>query len=139
MVFLVLLVHQQMGNGEGTLPSTHFVQSPMGRIYALAAAVAKVESAGDPLAFNSEENAAGILQIRPIMLAEINRACGTSFKLEDRFDEKKSIQMFVLLQQKINPGMNPEYGARVWNGGYNGMDKKSTAKYWRKVKKHLKN
>lgn len=134
----MLLVHQQTGNGEVTLPSTHFVASPMEKIYVLVAAVAKVESAGDPTAFNKKENAAGILQIRPIMLREINRLCGTAFKLLDRFDEQKSIQMFVLLQQKINPSFDFEYGARVWNGGYGAMDKESTAKYWHKVKKHLK-
>ena len=45
----------------------------------------QVESGNDTLAYNAKENAAGCLQIRPIMVREVNRLLGKdSFKLKDR-------------------------------------------------------
>ena len=54
-----------------------------------------VESRGDSMAYNARENAAGVLQIRPIFLSELNRQLKLNGKdyqytLRDRFSEKKS-------------------------------------------------
>jgi hypothetical protein len=104
----------------------------------LIAAIIQVESGGDTLAYNSKEDAVGCLQIRPIMVREVNRLLGKdSFTLQDRWNKAKSIQMFNILRSHTkNP--TDEKLARNWNGGWNGHKKKSTIKYWNKVKKQIK-
>ena len=104
----------------------------------LIAAIIQVESGGDTLAYNLAEDAVGCLQIRPIMVREVNRLLGKdSFTLYDRWSKAKSIQMFnVLRSHTKNP--TDEKLARNWNGGYNGHKKQSTIKYWNKVKKQIK-
>jgi hypothetical protein len=104
----------------------------------LIAAIIQVESGGDTLAYNLKEDAVGCLQIRPIMVREINRLLGKdSFTLSDRWSKVKSIQMFNILRSHTKNPTN-ERIARNWNGGWNGHKKKSTLKYWNKVKKQFK-
>jgi len=100
-------------------------------------AIIYVESRGDTLAHNISEDAVGCLQIRPIMLREVNRLLGfQKYKLNDRWNKTKSIEMFnVIKDNTINP--TNEKLARNWNGGPNGYKKPSTIKYWNKVKQHL--
>lgn len=104
-------------------------------------AIIYVESRGDTLAHNISENAVGCLQIRPIMVREVNRLLAKNdilkvYTLEDRWNKAKSIQMFnVIKDNTINP--TNEKLARNWNGGPNGYKKPSTIKYWNKVKQHL--
>jgi hypothetical protein len=94
-----------------------------------------VESRGDNLAFNSKENAAGCLQIRPILVKEANRLIGSeAYTLQDRWRRDKSIEMFNIIKSNINNPTN-ERVARTWNGGYNFG--KSTDSYWNKVKQKL--
>ena len=104
----------------------------------LIAAIIQVESGGDTLAYNLAEDAVGCLQIRPIMVREVNRLVGKdSFTLKDRWSKVKSIQMFNILRSHLK-GASDEQIARVWNGGYNGHKKQSTIKYWNKVRKNIK-
>jgi len=100
-------------------------------------AIIYVESRGDINAYNAKENAVGCLQIRPIMLREVNRLLGyNKYKLTDRWNKEKSIQMFnVIKKHTTNP--TDEKLARNWNGGWNGYKKQSTLKYWHKVKEQL--
>ena len=105
----------------------------------LIAAIIQVESGGDTLAYNSKEDAVGCLQIRPIMVREINRLLGKdSFKLKDRWSKAKSIQMFNILRSHLK-GASDEQIARTWNGGYNGKNIPETLQYWIKVKKYTLN
>ena len=105
----------------------------------LIAAIIQVESGGDTLAYNLKEDAVGCLQIRPIMVREVNRLLGKdSFKLKDRWSKAKSIQMFKVLRSNLK-GASDEQIARTWNGGYNGHKKQSTIKYWKKVRKNIPN
>jgi len=99
-------------------------------------AIIYVESKGDDLAYNSKENAAGCLQIRPIALREVNRILGyKKYTLNDRWSRAKSIEMFNVIKSNIkNP--TDERIARTWNGGYN-FSKSSTDAYWQKVKNRL--
>tara|TARA_R110000744_G_scaffold117929_1_gene220388 strand:- start:784 stop:1146 length:363 start_codon:yes stop_codon:yes gene_type:complete len=99
-------------------------------------AIIYVESRGDDLAYNSKENAAGCLQIRPIALKEVNRLVGyNKYTLKDRWSRAKSIEMFNVIKSNIkNP--TDEIIARTWNGGYN-FSKSSTDDYWQKVKNRL--
>ena len=104
----------------------------------LIAAIIQVESGGDTLAYNSKEDAVGCLQIRPTMVREVNRLLGEDkYTLKDRWSKAKSIEMFnVIRSHTKNP--TDERIARNWNGGWNGHKKKSTLKYWNKVKKQIK-
>ncbi len=104
----------------------------------LIAAIIEVESGGDTLAYNSKEDAVGCLQIRPIMVREVNRLVGKdSFTLYDRWSKVKSIQMFNILRSNLK-GASNEKIARVWNGGYNGKNNPKTLGYWNKVRKQIK-
>ena len=101
-------------------------------------AVMAVESNFDTMAYNSKENAAGVLQIRPIMVREVNRLLGEDkYTLKDRWSKEKSIEMFNVIRSHLK-GATDEEIARTWNGGYNGHKKQSTLKYWNKVKKQFK-
>jgi len=105
----------------------------------LIAAIIQVESGGDTLAYNSKEDAVGCLQIRPIMVREVNRLLGKdSFKLKDRWSKAKSIQMFNILRSHLK-GATDEQIARTWNGGYNGKNIPETLQYWIKVRKYTQN
>ena len=65
-------------------------------------------------ALGSQDDA-GILQLRPIYVAEVNRISGTSFTHEDAFDIDKSLEMFSLMQQHYNPGHDIETALRHHN------------------------
>ena len=100
-------------------------------------AIIYVESRGNTKAHNIKEDAVGCLQIRPIMLREVNRLLGyNKYKLEDRWSKAKSIEMFNVIKQHTTNPTNEKL-ARNWNGGWNGYKKQSTLKYWHKVKEQL--
>lgn len=111
-------------------------------------AVIQVESRGNDLAYNERENAVGCLQIRPIMVKEVNRVLKTNksnltFTLNDRWDRQKSIDMFDIIADEIYccVGLSQmeffEIVARKWNGGPSGHKKTATIEYWNKIKKQL--
>ena len=102
-------------------------------------AVMAVESNFDTMAYNEKENAAGVLQIRPIMVREVNRLLGENkYTLKDRWSKAKSIEMFNVIRSHLKGASNEEI-ARTWNGGYNGKNIPQTMQYWNKVKKYTQN
>ena len=105
----------------------------------LLMAVMAVESNFDSMAYNSKENAAGVLQIRPIMVREVNRLLGEDkYTLKDRWSKAKSIEMFNVIRSHLK-GATDEEIARTWNGGYNGKNIPQTLQYWNKVKQYTLN
>jgi hypothetical protein len=97
--------------------------------------IIQIESENNNFARNGDN--IGILQIRPIMVYEINRILGyKKYELRDRFDPIKSIEMFKIYTNHHTPDWNLELVARRWNGGYNGERKKKTLSYYLKVKNH---
>lgn len=101
----------------------------------LIKAIMYVESRDNDSAYNASEDAVGCLQIRPIMVKEVNRLLkrrkdARRYTLTDRWDRQKSIEMFLVFTKNIS---TPEAKARCWNGGPKGMKKNSTIKYWNKV------
>ena len=107
-------------------------------IYDAIGAIMSIESGFDRFAHNKKENALGVLQIRPIMVKEVNSILGwDKYHLNDRIDINKSIEMFVVFQKHRNPSGYLEKGVRCWNGGCNGHKKDSTIKYYKKVMKVL--
>ncbi len=108
----------------------------------LVKALIQIESSGRDHAHNISEDVVGCLQIRPIMVREVNRILrkqgGTfRFKLEDRWDRDKSLEIFHVWREYHHPNSTDEIIARNWNGGPKGYKKESTLQYWIKVKNRL--
>lgn len=101
-------------------------------------AVCTVESGGNPLAIGDGGKAAGVAQIWPITVKDVNRFAGTKFTLNDRFDVEKSRAIFQLYVNHYGKGQSDEVKARIWNGGPKGNKKRATIAYWNKIQKHLK-
>jgi len=88
--------------------------------------------------------AVGALQIRPIMVREVNRILklqksNKQFTLKDRFERVKSIEMFYIWKNYHHKNSDTEKIARNWNGGPKGYKLNRTEKYWLKVEKQLNN
>ena len=69
------------------------------------------------------------MQITPILVEDCNsilkkRGIKKRYTLNDRFSEKKSKEMFVLIMSHYNPSNNVERAIRLLNGGVN-MKKKT--------------
>jgi hypothetical protein len=100
----------------------------------LVDAMIQVESSGNHCAYNKREDAVGCLQIRPIMVREVNRLLGREeYTMNDRWDYTKSLEMFLVVVEHHHPDGSFEGIARCWNGGPNGMRMESTKTYWEKV------
>lgn len=102
----------------------------------LVKAIIEVESGGRVGAIG-EAGELGILQIRPIMVDEVNRITGKGFRLSDRRDPDKSLEMFwdyTTHWNAVKGDDSYEGMARRWNGGPTGHTKPSTLPYWEKVK-----
>lgn len=76
-----------------------------------------VESKGDEKAIGANDDV-GVLQIRPIMVAEANRIIGyDKYTLEDRFSRDKSIEMWQVVQDYHNPEKDIEEALK-WHNRY---------------------
>lgn len=107
----------------------------------LILAIMQYESQNNPLAYNASEDAAGILQLRPIMIDEVNRIMKLQnnperYTLNDRWDSLKSVRIYYTVQTFHNPGYNHKKAAYLWNGG-SVIPKKSTINYYTQIKKLL--
>jgi len=108
-------------------------------------ALIMVESSGNDSAVGDThlgEPSIGVLQIRPIMVREVNRILklkGTDYryKLKDRWDREKSIEMFLIWKEFHHSDSNYEEIARSWNGGTKGPKNPRTYNYWKKVENQL--
>lgn len=124
-----------------TLPSPILRQKP---VETLVDALILVESSGNSSAYNKKERACGCLQIRPIMLREVNRILRKQkserrFSLEDRWNCGLSKDMFYVWVNHHHKNSSDEVIARNWNGGPRGYKKPQTEHYWNKVQKLWEN
>ena len=112
----------------------------------LLTALIFVESRGHDSAVGDKHlvgnEAVGALQIRPIMVREVNRILKLQksdkrFSLKDRFERDKSIEMFYIWKNHHHKNSEPEVIARNWNGGPKGFKLNRTLKYWNKVEQQL--
>jgi len=112
----------------------------------LVTALIFVESRGNDSAIGDRHlvgnEAVGALQIRPIMVREVNRILKIQkndkrFTLKDRFEREKSIEMFYVWKNHHHKDSEPEVIARNWNGGPKGYKINRTVKYWNKVEQQL--
>lgn len=123
---------------------------PVDDFHATYAAVCMEESEAQPDAFRPGERAAGIAQIRPCYVADVNRIAAIvgdprRWSLQDRYDPAASYEMYTIYVvwwgcrycRLTGHVAGPEQWARIHNGGYNGWKRKSTLGYWRRVKGRL--
>lgn len=92
-------------------------------------AVMQVESNGNVLAYNAEEQAVGCLQIRQCRVDHFNQLSGKNYTLQDMYDYSKAVEVFMLFADRLH---DYEKIARRWNGSG-----PMTDIYWSKVQKHL--
>ena len=106
-------------------------------------AIIKVESGGNAKAHNPNGDCAGILQIVPILVKECNQILKNKkskkrYTKADRYNAKKSKEMFILLQEHFNPEHNIEKAIKCWNCGFYTKNWKSKSiSYYKKVMKNL--
>jgi len=109
-------------------------------------ALIQVESRGNDSAVGDRHlvgnEAIGALQIRPIMVREVNRILKIKksekrFKMSDRWDREKTIEMFLIWKDFHHSNDDFETIARNWNGGPKGFKNPRTKKYWAKVQQEL--
>lgn len=111
----------------------------------LVNALIQVESSGNDSCIGDRHlivPSVGCLQIRPIMVKEVNRILeilgdDKRYKKEDRYSREKSIEMFLIWKDYHHKDHSDEVIARSWNGGPKGPLKKKTIHYWYKVQKVL--
>ena len=107
------------------------VSEPVDVYSRLIKAVIMVESFGDTMAYNLNEEAIGAFQIRPIRLMDYNQRTGNNYEAKDCYSYKISKEIFLYYAKRIG---FPKYEliARNWNGSG-----ETTLDYWEKVKLHL--
>ena len=103
-------------------------------------AIIQVESKGNAEAHNPNGDCCGILQITRVLVRDVNeylkiKGSSKRYTLADRYNVQKSKEMFILYQERHNPGHNVEKAIRMWNGGpFYSVAK--TNGYYRKVMKY---
>lgn len=108
----------------------------------LIAALIQVESSGNDKAYNESEDAVGCLQIRRVMVREVNRILRRTnskdrYDMADRWNCDKSKEMFNIWREYHHADSEYETIARNWNGGPKGYSMRATERYWKKVQNHL--
>jgi len=112
----------------------------------LLKALEQVESNGKILSIGDHGKAYGCLQIWKVVILDVNRISKSNFKHKDAFNRKKAFKIAEIYlnywgkiyEKRTGKKVTNEVYARVWNGGCYGWKKKSTIKYWNKVKGKLK-
>jgi hypothetical protein len=100
-----------------------------------------VESRNNDSAHAIGEDAVGVLQIRKVMVDDVNRilkrkGINKTYTYNERWDRSKSIEMFHIFVDYYNLETDEEV-ARGWNGGPRGIDNPATEQYWLKVEDYL--
>ena len=110
-------------------------------IIKLILAMMSVESGMNTNAYSEREEAAGALQIRPIMVHDVNRIAGyRKYSPSDRYDLEQSIHIALdywnhyCTEDRLGEPVTAEILARCWNAGYEGMKRGNGSEYWEKVR-----
>ena len=102
----------------------------------LLSALIQIESGGNDLA-KGRHGELGALQIKPILVRDINRIMGTHYAHQQVTN--RAISTFIAQSYLSHYGKNlsDESLARIWQGGPNGPRKSSTRAYARRVMREL--
>ena len=90
--------------------------------------VCMAESSNRPDAYNKDENAIGIVQIRPVRLRDFNDRTGKNYTMDDMYDVTKSKEVFMYYATQFS-NSDIEKIAKSWNGSG-----RKTIAYWKRVK-----
>jgi soluble lytic murein transglycosylase-like protein len=110
--------------------------------YALLMALIMVESGGNDRA-TGREGEMGPLQIRPILLRDVERITGRTFTDEDAFNRQTAcgIALVYLNHYATEKRLGREPTLRdyalIWRHGPQGWKRPDPSPYWEKVKRHL--
>ena len=126
-------------------PEINLINGKIDNREELIEAMAFIESGGNPNAIgdlNLGTPSVGLLQIRPIMVREVNRILKNQglekrFRNKDRKDSTKSIEMFNIWADTYHLNSSYEKMARNWNGGPKGYMNKRTEHYWKKIQNYI--
>lgn len=106
----------------------------------LISAIIMRECSGDFTSTSMDGKAVGPMGIKMICLEDINRFAGTHYVSADRFDLRKSIEMFNLYvghyatEKRIGWRVEVMDKVRIWHGGPNGWNFYPTYRYWISVR-----
>jgi len=102
----------------------------------LLSALIQIESGGNDLA-KGRHGELGALQIKPILVRDVNRIMGTSYAHTQVTN--RAISTFIANAYLSHYGKNlsDESLARLWQGGPKGLRKSSTRAYARRVMREL--
>lgn len=119
------------------LPSSR-QDSVMRKWETLIEAIATIESRKNPKVVSRCGKYVGYLQISKLLVNECNMILNErKYSYNDRYDKQKSIEMFIVIQNRHNPDGNIEKAIRLWKSGDTKcMQRKArTESYYRKVMK----
>ena len=104
----------------------------------LLSALIQIESGGNDLA-RGRHGELGALQIKPILVRDVNRIMGTHYAHAQVTN--RAVSTFIAQSYLAHYGQNlsDESLARIWQGGPKGHRKTSTRAYARRVMRELEN
>lgn len=104
----------------------------------LLSALIQVESGGNDLA-RGRHGELGALQIKPILVRDVNRLTGAHYTHSQMTNRAVSIAIANAYLAHYGKNLSDESLARIWQGGPNGHRKSSTRAYARRVMRELGN
>jgi hypothetical protein len=108
----------------------------------LLAALIAVESNGNDLA-RGRHGDLGALQVRPCVVADVNRMAGTHFRWAEMTNRWAALGVFRIYtgryctEARLGRPVTDQDLARVWNGGPNGWKRRKTVAYWKRVQARM--
>jgi hypothetical protein len=104
----------------------------------LLSALIQVESGGNDLA-RGRHGELGALQIKPILVRDVNRIMGTHYAHSQVTNRAVSTFIATAYLAHYGKNLSDESLARIWQGGPKGHQKTSTRAYARRVMRELEN
>lgn len=102
----------------------------------LLSALIQIESNGNDLA-KGRHGELGALQIKPILVRDVNRIMGTSYAHQQVTNRATAIFIANAYLSHYGKNLSDESLARLWQGGPKGLRKSSTRAYGRRVMREL--
>jgi soluble lytic murein transglycosylase-like protein len=102
----------------------------------LLSALIQIESGGNDLA-KGRHGELGALQIKPILVRDVNRIMGTSYTHQQVTNRTTAIFIANAYLSHYGRNLSDESLARLWQGGPRGAKKSSTRAYARRVMREL--
>ena len=104
----------------------------------LLSALIQIESGGNDLA-KGRHGELGALQIKPILVRDVNRIMGTHYAHAQMTNRAVSTFIATAYLAHYGKNLSDESLARIWQGGPKGHQKSSTRAYARRVMRELEN